>query len=376
MSACSNSANSAGGGGSTVTVPVILPLTGAQSILGGENKQALQSLANEVNKEHLLKGGTLKLSFLDNQSTPSVAVSAAAPLVGQQAFIINGSVTNTQAAVNALVKSGNGPIVYNVSPAVYPDPDSYVFVGAADTADVAKVALKYMSSKNLTRVALISSTDPSGQDGKTAVQAGIKTTPGAQLVANESFNIADPSVNSQVAHVAAAKPQAIVLWTTGPQIGTVFQALRAQGLDNVPVFMSYGNISFGTMQKLADSVPTNLYSVGPSYMMTESDLDPNVQTQVKVLYSSLSKAAGQLDITPSFCDDGLLLYVDALNHLGLHANAQQVKNYIQGLTTWAGINGVYHFSKSDHRGLNDSDYGVVQYKKSTNLFSPVSPLGG
>lgn len=362
----------------TVTVPVLLPLTGAQAAVGAGTKKSLEGLAEQINKRGLLKNGTIQLNFLDNQSSPSVAVTAASPFLGKAQFLINGSVSNTEIPVNALVQpDSKGPVVYNVSPAIYPDPGSFIFAGTAPTDDVASVSAHYAKRQNWTRVAVITSTDPSGQDGRKAALAAVKKVPGMQVVADEQFGTTDTSVSSQIAHIAAAKPDVIVLWSTGAQIGTVFQGMKTAGLSDVPTIMSYGNINFDLMEKLKDVLPKTLLSQGASYFFTNLKFPAAQKSQIDLLYASMNAKPGQVDASPSYVDDGLLVYINALNHVGLDATSAQIRDYLESLTNWSGIDGIYSFSKEDHRGITGDSYGIVQYDHATGFFSPApgSALG-
>lgn len=370
-----DSAGSAGSSGGDPTVPVVLPLTGVTAEHGLGIKECLQSLADQVNKEHLVKSGTLKLDFYDNQSSASTAVSLAAPLMAKTQYMLNGVLVGTSVPVNKLV-TGNGPVIYNFSPAVVPEPGSYIFTSSATTLDVSRVAMKWASSQHFTKVALITSTDASGVDGMKAVTTAATEQGDTKIVTNQTFGVTDPSVSTQVSSIAATKPDVVVIFTSGPQIGTVFQALRQNGLGNVPVVMAYSNLYFSEMQTLAATLPTNLYSTGPLYMMTDAQVPSVQQERLDLLYRALGKSKGQLDAGCSYSSDGLLLYVDAINHLGNSATASQIRDYIQGLKDWPGVDGVYHFSTSDHRGITGANYGMVRYDQSSKLFVPASPLGG
>lgn len=220
-------------------------------------------------------------------------------------------------------------MIYNISPGVTAPGGSFLFVSSATTHDVSKVAMKWASSKKFNKVALISSTDASGVLGMNSILDAAKAQGDTKVVTNQSFGITDSSVSSQVAAIAASKPDVVVVWTTGPQVGTVFQALRQNGLQDTPVIMSYGNIYFNVMSKLASVLPSKLYSTAPMYMMTNVKLPAAQQQRVDLLYKALGAQAAHLDSAHSYSDDGLLLYVDAINKLGPKATAPQIRDYIQ-----------------------------------------------
>lgn len=371
----SQGAASGAAGLKTVEVPVITSLTGAGATLGIPIRDTLQAMANEMNKQHTIKGAQLKLKFYDNQSTPSTAVSVMAGLVKSSKFVMNGVLSSNVKASDELVTK-DGPVIYSISPSIEPEPGSYIFVASASTLSTARAFAKYAGREGYKRVAFISSTDSSGTNGRAALQEVFKDVPGVRVVSDQQFGVSDASVSAQVTAVAAAKPDAVFIWTTGSQIGTVFQGLRVAGLKDIPTFVSSGNAYFRTMKTLKASLPTNLYTNGVTYMMTNVNLPAEQQKQVDLLLKGLGEKPGQIDIGASYAVDGLLIYASALNHLGLDASAAQIRDYWQSLKDFPGVDGIYNFTKTDHRGLADNGVGIVKYNESTGFFDPVSPLGG
>lgn len=87
-----------------------LAVTGAVGVLGQEEKLALDALQAQVNRQGGVDGHPIEFKILDNESSPSVAVQLASPLVqGHIPLLLNGSVTSTAAAVDALVEK-SGPL--------------------------------------------------------------------------------------------------------------------------------------------------------------------------------------------------------------------------------------------------------------------------
>ena len=61
-----------------------------------------------------------------------------------------------------------GPVQYCFSPGIHPVANSYTFSSSISTDDLATAALRYFHGKHWNRVALITSTDASGQDAERA----------------------------------------------------------------------------------------------------------------------------------------------------------------------------------------------------------------
>ncbi len=112
---------------SPYVIHAIVSRTGAGSVLGSREAQALQILAAQVNAKGGIDGHQIEMSIQDNQTTPATAVSLATPLISSGVpFIINGSIVAPDQAVDALAGQ-NGPFIYDLSPIENPSPGSMIF---------------------------------------------------------------------------------------------------------------------------------------------------------------------------------------------------------------------------------------------------------
>ena len=71
-----------------------------------------------------------------------------------------------------------------------------------------------------------------------------------------------------------------------------------------------------------------------------------------------------------------MIVIDALHHLGPDATAQQVRDYIGGLKGFAGINGLYDFSKIPQRGLDVQAAIVTLWSPAAQTWQLVSKPTG
>jgi branched-chain amino acid transport system substrate-binding protein len=72
----------------------------------------------------------------------------------------------------------------------------------------------------------------------------------------------------------------------------------------------------------------------------------------------------------------MLIVIDALQHLGPNATAQQVRDYIGALKGFAGINGIYDFPKNPQRGLDVQAAIVTLWSQTAQTWQPVSKPTG
>ena len=71
-----------------------------------------------------------------------------------------------------------------------------------------------------------------------------------------------------------------------------------------------------------------------------------------------------------------MIVIDALRHLGTKATATQVRDYIEKLHDFAGVNGMYDFRRGDQRGLDPDSSVMVVWDKPDGKFVTVSKPGG
>ncbi len=383
VAACASSGGSStggsvsSGGGSTYTVHAIISETGSAAFLGVEQKAALQALAKHVNATGGIDGKKLAFAISDNQSTAATSVSLASPLLSQSPVLLVGSVTTTDRPVDDLA-GGSGPVIYDLSPGDHPKLGGYVYSTSNSTVNQTKAFVNFAKSKGWTRVAAITSTDSSGQDGWNNIQKATAGS-GVSVVSHQTFDPTDVSVTTQLSKIKASNPQALFIWTTGTPLTTVLKGMQTLGLSSLPTMTTNGNASFKELSSLSSDLPSQLYFPGAPFMVGPSHLTGQTKTQVQAFDSAI-KAFGQAapDEGDALAYDPGLILVSALRKLGTGATAQQIHTYISGLTSFQGIDGTYDFkaSQPDNRGLTIKDVYVAQWDKASQNWTAASGPAG
>ncbi|MGE5088014.1 MAG: ABC transporter substrate-binding protein, partial [Candidatus Levyibacteriota bacterium] len=240
-------------------INVILPQTGGASFLGKAEMHALELVQKTVNASGGIHGKQLHFKFYDDQSSPQTAVQMANQVLATKPSVMIGpAIVAMCNAVAPLVKEG--PVMYCMSPGIHPPAGSYVFTSSVSTHDLENALIRYFRMKGWTRIALITSTDASGQDAERGVDEALKLPENkdVKLVERVHFNPTDVSVAAQIERVKAAKPQAFIAWSTGAPIATVFKGIVQAGLD-VPVATTDGNMTYAQMKQYAAFLPKQLY---------------------------------------------------------------------------------------------------------------------
>jgi branched-chain amino acid transport system substrate-binding protein len=359
------------------TIDVIIPLTGATAFLGKAEQQALQQLEVAIGSG-AIKAMPVHFEFHDDQSSPQTAVQLATGLLGAKPPVILGS---TQVAMcNAMAPlMKNGPVMYCFSPGIHPANGSFVFTASVSTRDLASAILRFYRMSGLTRIALLTSTDASGQDAERNIREVLALPENKDLVVtgDARFNPSDVSVAAQIQRIKGAGPQALIAWATGAPIGTVFKAISDAGLD-IPVATTDGNMTFAQMDQYAPFLPKTLFMPSSQWMGTAGGrtLPPEMAAAQAAFFAAFKSINVSPDNASTLAWDPALLILDALQKLGPNATAEQVRQRLASTQGFVGIKGRYDFIAEPQRGLNEDEAVVTRWAPDKHAWVPVSEPRG
>lgn len=355
-------------------VYVLLPLTGSVSFYANSQQQALKTVEAYINKTGGIGGRPLHFVIQDDQSNPQIDVQLANEIFAKKVPVLLGPTNTAQCgAVAPLVV--NGPVVWCFTPGYHPQPGSYVFTSGASTQDIIAVAFRYLAAHGVTRLATITSTDASGQDGDRMMDAVLGGLKGMTVVDREHFTPTDVSVAAQISKIKSANPQAVVVWTTGTPFGTILRGIHDAGLD-VPVLTTNGNLTYAQMKQYAGILPNELLFPGQAFFAPQLFKDKAEREAIGTLYSGLAALGAKPDQGHDNCYDPALIVGKALQKLGPNATAAQLHEYIENLKGFAGINGPYNFATEPQHGLDQSGVVVIRWDTGKDNWVAVSKPGG
>jgi branched-chain amino acid transport system substrate-binding protein len=358
---------------------IILPMTGSASFTGKGGKAGLEALQDYVDRTGGINGAKLSFDIRDDQSSPQTAVQLMNQFIETHPPVVLGSAITAMCSAEAPLAVANGPVLYCFSPGIHPAPNTYVYSASVSTVDLARALIRYFRLRGWTRIAVMTSTDASGQDAERGIEANmaLPENAGVQIVAREHFNPGDVSVGAQIENIHAAKPQAFIAWTTGTAVATIFKALVQAGVD-IPVGTTNGNMSYDQMVQYADFVPKQLFI--PTGPYVEHDgifaLDPRVEKAQHAMYDALKRHDVPVDNHAATVWDAAMIVVDGLRKLGPTATAAQLRGYIDGLTDYAGVWGLYNFKMVPQRGLDAGNAVVIRWDGPGKRFAWMSEPGG
>ncbi len=358
-------------------VNVMLSLSGSAAFIGKEEQTSLGIIERLVNQSGGIRGRQIKFVIQDDQSNPQVGVQLANAIIAKKVPVIVGpTFTAVCNAVLPLIRE-NGPVMYCLSPGIHPVAGGYAFSATVGSGDMALVIARFIRDHGWNRVAIISSTDASGQDFEKGFDnaLALADNKSLQLVAREHFATSDVSVNAQMARIKAANPQAMIGWTAGTGFGTVLHGYHDVGLD-VPIVGGNGNMIFAQLAGYSGFMPKELYFPGVLGLSIAQTPKGPVRDKQAIYFSEYAKINAKPDFPSNAGWDAPWLVIDAFKKLGFDATPQQIRDFIRGQRNWVGINGVYSFTDAEQRGIGPMGDAIFRYDPEQQAFVPASKPGG
>jgi branched-chain amino acid transport system substrate-binding protein len=361
----------------TDDINVILPLTGGGAFLGKAEQQALVQYEKMVNSTGGIHGKPVKFVFHDDQSSPQVAVQLANQVKATNPPVILGSAL--VALCNAMAPlMKEGPLLYCFSPGIQPASGSFIYSSSTSTKELAGALLRFFGRKGWKKVALITTTDATGQDAnrnfKTLV--GSEGHKDVELVAEAQLNPSDVSAAAQIQRLKGANPDVLVAWSTGGPVGTIFKAIHDAGVE-VPVATTNGNMTYAQMAQYAAFLPKELYIPSADWLRPSRPVPQSDVTKAKdAFFGAFEGTQVKPDGPSTYAWDPAFLIVEGLRKLKVDATAEDLRGYLRELKGVAGVNGNYDFRAVPNRGLDESNVVVTRWDPAAQTWLVVSdPLG-
>ncbi|MGD0053472.1 MAG: ABC transporter substrate-binding protein [Vulcanimicrobiaceae bacterium] len=353
--------------GEPYVVGAIVSESGPGATLGRPEADSIQLAVDEINKSGGIAGRQIKLTILDDQSDATTAVNDFRQLLDTHPLAILGTaLTPTTMALVPLAEQAQVPLINfasSVSTVVPVDAHKWVFKVPINDTEVAKSLQAYLTKHGQTKVSFIYRNDNYGQTGlqhfKDAGQAV-----GVSVISADEIDATASDATTQLTHVKAANPQALICWTTLPSANVILRGYRELGL-TVPIYYSDGAAT-GVFPKQAGAAIEGAYIA--TMKVNVIDQLPNSDPTKKLLTHYASEFVADypkdapVSIFGTWGYDGVGYLRAALEKLHGNATPATLRDALE-TTTFTGVSGTFHFSASQHFGLSESDVVVSQIQK-------------
>ena len=367
LAACGGGSGGSGSG-DTITLGLLVPLTGAAAQTAEQVENAVELRVDQINESGGVGGKELVLEVYDTELDPASATQQAQRAISQdRVAALIGPYSSTEAlAVGEVVERSRAVIIGN-SAAVeaITEGKEYVFRTAPLLLDLATAIVRLGQRSGAANGVLLYDSSSFGLGAKDPIEAAAQSE-GFDLVDSVEYPIGASDVSAQVAAIAKHNPGAVlVAGVAGADYGLIAKAMVEQGVD-APM------IGFSPIVS-ADAIKIG----GSAYSTLPGVYTIGCVDSTKAAYTSLLDAYNQEFSKVEVLPEQVLQAVDAVDWLaaGLEeTDGQGGEELAEALTALPAVNSVggrdgaqQQFTADDHDAYGEKylvPYQVVDGKLS------------
>jgi branched-chain amino acid transport system substrate-binding protein len=350
-----------------INVGVTLSTTGPAASLGIPEKNTIALLPKEIG------GQKMNYIVLDDATDPTAASKNARKLVSEDKVdvIIGGSITPSSTAVLEVAAESKTPQIALAPFAPAADKAAWVFLMPQDFAIMGGAIVKHMVAHGVKSVGFIGYTDGYGELWL-RVMNKLSAEKGLKMVAVERFNRTDTSVTGQILKIMSNNPDAVLVVGSGTPAAMPQATLVERGYKG-RIYQTHGVANKDFLRVGGKNVEGAVLPIGP-VLVPEQLPDSNASKKVALNYIKLYEAAYGADSRNSFgahaWDAGLLLQHAipvALKKAkpGTAEFRAALRDAMENVKEMPANHGVFSFSPSNHKGLDDRAVVMVVVDKGT-----------
>jgi branched-chain amino acid transport system substrate-binding protein len=225
----------------------ISPYSGPASAYGTVGK-AMAAVFRKVNDDGGINGRKINFISYDDAYSPPKAVEQARKLIeSDEVLLLFGTLgTASNSAIQKYVNSKRVPQLFVATGATkWNDPKNFPWTMGwlPSYQSEARIYAKYLTKeKPAARIAVLYQNDDMGKDYLKGLKDGLSSDP-SRIVAEESYEVAEPTIDSHVVRLKSSNPEVIVFFTT-PKFGA--QAIKKVGEMNWKPTTIVSNVSAST----------------------------------------------------------------------------------------------------------------------------------
>ena len=350
-----------------ITVGVTLSTTGPVASLGIPEKNTITLMPTSIG------GEKVKYIVLDDASDPTAASKNARKLVSEDKVdvIIGSSSTPTSTAVLEVAAESKTPQIALAPFAPAADKAAWVFQMPQDFGIMAGAVIGHMAANGVKTVAFIGYSDGYGELWLRDMNR-LTAEKGMKMVATERFNRTDTSVTGQILKIMSANPDAVLVVGSGTPAAMPQAALVERGYKG-RIYQTHGVANKDFLRVGGKNVEGAVLPIGP-ILVAEQLPDSNASKKVALNYIKVYEAAYGADSRNSFgahaWDAGLLLQQavpEALKKAkpGTAEFRAALRDAIENVKEMPANHGVFSFSASNHKGLDNRAVVMVHVENGT-----------
>ncbi|MBE3589432.1 MAG: ABC transporter substrate-binding protein [Firmicutes bacterium] len=363
-----------------IRIGFVVSQTGNAGSLGQPEANTVELYKDQLSE---IDGHPVEWLVVDDGSDPTQAVVAVKRLIEEDkvAAVVCCTISPSAAAIVDTVQSAQLPGISLAASAAVVTPASahrWMFKTPQNDALMIDILTDYMASHGVKKLAFIGFDDDYGQGGKKALES-IAPSKGITIVDEESFKRTDTDATPQVTKMAAAKPDAFIIWAIPPGADVAEKNIKDLGLTQ-PVYQSHGVANANFIQLGGAAVEGTILPAGKLLVAAQlPDSDP--QKAVLLKYKETYEAkygAGTANTFGGHAYDAMYILAAAIDRAlkagadpaDLPAFRAALRDAIEATHDFVGISGIFNYSPDDHHGLDHRAATVVTIQGGTWTLAP------
>ena len=340
-------------------IGAVFAITGPAAWLGEPERNTVKMVEEQINAQGGINGHPLEIIIEDTVGEEAKAVMAVQKLINRDNVlaIVGPTRSGTTMAVIPIVEKAQVPLVSCAAAEAIVNPvRKWVFKTPQKDSDAAIRIYEKMKEMNISKVAIITSTEGFGMEGrKQLTQLAPKM--GITIVADETYGPKDTDMTAQLTKIKGTDAQAIINWSIVPGQATIIKNKKQLGM-TMPLFQSHGFGNIKYAKAAGDAANGVLFPAG-RLLVVDSLPDSHPQKALLAQYKKDYEAKFKTDASTfgGHAYDALNLVIAALKAVG--PDRAKIRDYIENTKNFVGTGGVFNYSPEDHTGLTKDAFEMI-----------------
>ncbi len=342
-------------------IGLVSSLTGPGSFIGDPFLKGAKMAIDRANAAGGINGKKIELIAYDSEASADKTLVFVKKLINDDkvAVMLGPDFSGTVRASLPTIEEAKIVSLYN-TPIIEPKPESFHFTPWPSEETGYRVALKSLQARGVKRLAVIATTDLSGQSGFNWVNK-LHAEYGITLIASERMEMVDKDVTAQLTKIKAARPDAVFEIGSGAIVAVVCKAYVRLGFTQ-PLMLSTGAISATFPELLKGITPDTLIFATYNLLVVDTLPDTHVSKKPIQDFLKLYKATYGKD-GDQYGGSGwdlAQIAIDAMRKVG--TERVKIRDHIQTVKNFPGTMAPITFSPKQHRGTADDAFIMAQFK--------------
>jgi branched-chain amino acid transport system substrate-binding protein len=329
--------------------------------LGNQGYEGAQIVRDQINKADGINGRPVELIQINTESDETKTVTAVKRLLERENVIalIGPHNSGSNFAIIDTVQRAKMPMVTNGTSMQIGLPAGekpWVFMAQVTDATVIGMVIDHMKKNGIKKIGLLNADSAFAQSGREQWEI-LAPKVGLQLVIQETFGNNDQDMTPQLTKMRAADVDAVVIWAAGPGQAIAVKNYRQLGITK-PLFTSHGCVD-PNLLRLAGEALNGIVCASSKIAIAQQlpDSDPQKVGLLRFIADFQTKYGRGPSMFAGNGADSLRILAAAIQKVG--TNTQKIRDEIENLKNFVGLNYVFSYSPQNHFGVEASSLSLM-----------------